>query len=691
MTSLRMERLSLSIWPFVLIAPAETLGSLLIRRTNPTERLGILGFLDVTLAVAAGLLFAAVCLYIARRLISRSRSGRRRGVPVAIALYVIVAILSGLIMVLILVDRGPTGQPVMLTVVYMVSRPVNILILAVVVQQVKDGVATTRAVDAITRDQLFLARRTNELIEAAEQDLRGDSLRMFASQVARPLRRIVREGSDLDNDALADAIDDFIGSRLRPMAHVLHPVSVRLGLIPAMRSLNTEISVDATPTVARMDADGVLLDDEVRLQLYRWIRSGLPAGGPSRAALVVRGRDLEVSLHPAASTPIDAVQAAAGLRALGPGLVAAPLRGQVVQVPPAGSRNGPPSAERVRYRLRDLLTVPLPNRLPLVAMLSLAAAPFQFVVYRWALSVETLVPAIMCAIAPIVMAVLLDRLPPPRQSIAGAWRVVGEWIAMAAAAAFALAAVGSAFAVFPSGPAEWVLTFFRLSYRYAIPGLLVTLTYGLVVESQRRLRKAEEALQHEDQRRIEILAESRQLDRDVAEALHRTVQGRLAAAVVMLRLGQRDEAWAQVIEMSSVEIPWLLERMGDAPANRVLVPDPPIGLTVIQMDDLPFDQSTFGLIARAVGEVAVNARRHGGASTLVVSVVVDKDRCRLICEDDGSGMKEPITPGLGTRLLDDTAAAAGGAWRIERSRRGCRVVLDMPMDTRTTGLASSVV
>jgi len=159
----------------------------------------------------------------------------------------------------------------------------------------------------------------------------------------------------------------------------------------------------------------------------------------------------------------------------------------------------------------------------------------------------------------------------------------------------------------------------------------------------------------------------------------------------MLRLGQRDEAWAQVIEMSSVEIPWLLERMGDAPANRVLVPDPPIGLTVIQMDDLPFDQSTFGLIARAVGEVAVNARRHGGASTLVVSVVVDKDRCRLICEDDGSGMKEPITPGLGTRLLDDTAAAAGGAWRIERSRRGCRVVLDMPMDTRTTGLASSVV
>jgi two-component sensor histidine kinase len=643
------------------------------------------------LAVAAGLLCAAACFYVARRLISRSRSARWRSVPAAIALYVVVAVLTGLIMVLTLVDRGPTGQPAILTAVFVITRPVNILILALVVQQVRDGVATTRAVDSITRDQLLLAQRANAMIEAAEQDLRGDSLRMFASQVARPLRRIVREGPDLDDDALADAIDDFIASRLRPMAHVLHPVSVRLGLIPAMRSLNPEISVDASPTVARMDADGVLLDDDVRLQLYRWIRGGLPADGPSRAALVIRGRDLEVSLHPATSTSIDAVQATAGLRPLGPGLIAAPLRGQVVQVPVVGSRQGTPSAGRVRYRVRDLLTVPLPSRLALVAMLSLASAPYQFVLYRWAPSVETLLPTIACAITPIIMAVLLDRLPPPRQSIVGAWRVVGEWIAIAAASAFTLAAVASAFEVFPSGPAEWVLTFLRITYRYAIPGLLVTLTYGLVVESQRRLRRAEDALQHEDRRRIALLAASRQLDRDVAEALHRTVQGRLAAAVVMLRLGQRDEAWAQVIEMSTVEIPWLLERMGDAPANRLLVPDPPIGLTVVQMDDLPFDQSTFGLIARAVGEVAVNARRHGGASTLVVSAVVDKDRCQLICEDDGSGIKEPVTPGLGTRLLDDTAAAAGGAWRIERLRKGCRVVLDMPMDTTARGLASSVV
>lgn len=687
MSVLRMQRLSLSLWPFVMIAPGESLGVLLIRRTNPAERLGLLGFLDVTLAVVAVLLLVAACFYVARRLIARSRSARWRSVPVAIALYVIVSVLSGLLMVAILVDRGPTGQPATLTVLYVVTRPVNILILAVVVQQVKDGVATTRAVDAITQDQLLLARRANEMIEAAEQDLRAYSLRMFAAQVARPLRRIVSEGPHLSDEALADTIDDFIASRLRPMAHVLHPVSVRLGLIPAMRSLNPQVAVDATPTVARMDADGVLLDDEVRLQLYRWIRGGLPAEGSSRAAFVMRGRDLEVSLYPTSSTSIDAVQAAAGLRALGPGVIAAPLRGQLAHVPVVNAQPGTQPRRRVRYRLRDLLTVPLPSRLPLVAMLSLAAAPYQFVVYRWAPSVGTILPTIACAIAPIVMVLLLDRLPPPKQSIAGAWRVVGEWIAIAAASSLTLTAVGSAYGVLPPGPAEWFLTFFRISYRYAIPGLLVTLTYGLVIESRRRLRRAEDALQQEDRRRIDILDASRQLDRDVAEALHRTVQGRLAAAVVMLRLGQRDEAWAQVIEMSTVEIPWLLERMGEAPAGRVLVPDPPLGLTVIQVDDVPVEEGTFGLIARAVSEVAANARRHGGASTLVISVEVDGSHCRIVCEDDGRGVQGSAPPGLGSRLLDE--AVVGGSWRMENAPRGCRVVLEVPLEIKERDLASS--
>ncbi len=679
MNGLRMDRLALSIWPFILVAPGELLGAFLIRRTNPTERVSLLWLLSVSLGVLLGLVFAFICLVIARRLVERSRSAWWRGVPSAIAIYVFIAVLSGVLMVVLLVDRGPTGQPAFLTVLYIVTRPVYVLIIAVVVQQVRDGVATTRAVDAITQDQLLLVRQANEMIEAAEQDLRADSLRMFAAQVARPLRQIVRDGPGLDDAELADRLDDFIETRLRPMAHVLHPVSVRLGLISAMRSLNPEVMVDATPTVQRMDSDGVLLDDEVRLQLYRWIRAGLPSQGASRAALVIRGRELQVSLHPSTPVPLDAVQSAAGLRVLGPALVSAPLLGQAAEVSVLGDALATPSAKPARYRLRDLLTVPLPIRLVLVAALSIALAPLQFIVYRWSSSPVTILAALSGALAPIAMAWLLGRLPPPSRSIAGAWRVVTEWLVIAAASAFALAGLGTVFALLPPGPNEWWLIFFRVTYRYAAPGLMVTLSYGLVVESQRRLGRARQALEVEEQRRIEILGESRQLDRDVAEALHRNVQGRIAAAVIMLRLGQRDEAWTQVIEMASVEVPWLLERMGEARTRLALVADPPAGLTVMQLDDPPVDQQTFDLVAGAVGEIAVNARRHGRASTLVVSAHATDGRCLIVCQDDGVGMPTDVVPGLGSRLLDDTAAALGGSWSMEPAHPGCRITLDIPL------------
>lgn len=673
-----MERLALSIWPFVLLAPGEALGALLIRRNNPVDGPGFAGPLDELLVVLGGLVLAVACIVGARRLIERSRSIRWRSVLAAIVIYVAVAVLSGLFMVVILVDRGPSGQPAVLTVLYMITRPVNVLILAVVVQQVRDGVAATRAVDGITRDRLLLVRRTNEMLEAAEFDLRSESLRMFATQVARPLRRIVREGPGLGNSELADRLDAFIEERLRPMAHVLHPVSVRLGLISAMRSLNPEVTVDATATVERMDADGLLLDDEVRLQLYRWIRSGLPSQGASRAALVIRGRELQVSLHPAEAAALDAVQTAAGLRLAGPGLVSVPLRGQVADVVVPTVSLPAPSVRSSRYRLRDLVTVRLPSRLLLVALLSIGSAPLQFVVYRWSPSVGTVLASVACALLPIAMAALLNLLPPARDSLAGGWRVLGEWLAIAAAAGLGLVVVSTAYGVLPVDPREWALIFFRMSYRYAVPGLMVTLSYGLVVRSQGRLARAQEALRAEEERRIAILAEARQLDRDVAEALHRNVQGRLAAAVIMLRLGQRDEAWSQVMEMASVEVPWLLERMGEAQLGRVLVPDAPMGLTVIQVDEVPMDQSAFAMLSRAVSEVAVNARRHGGAATLVISVRTGEGRCRIVCDDDGSGMPDAIAPGLGSRLLDETTAALGGSWRSESAEPGCRVIIDLP-------------
>jgi two-component sensor histidine kinase len=230
-----------------------------------------------------------------------------------------------------------------------------------------------------------------------------------------------------------------------------------------------------------------------------------------------------------------------------------------------------------------------------------------------------------------------------------------------------------------------------MSYRFAIPGLLVVLSYGLLITAHRQLTQANDALEFEQRRRARILAESHRVDRDVAEALHRTVQGRLAAAVVMLRLGQRSDAWVQIVGMAKVEVPGLLERLSDAvPGGRLMI-EAPIGLSIVQVGDLDVDAAMRADLQRALGEIAVNAHRHGGASMLVVYVSREGGRFVLICEDDGEGPAEMSAPGLGSRLLDDMAARYGGRWRMEPADPGCRVIVELPVPVSPRDLASSAV
>ena len=337
-----------------------------------------------------------------------------------------------------------------------------------------------------------------------------------------------------------------------------------------------------------------------------------------------------------------------------------------------------------------MLTVPLPQRVLLVVLLSLGAAPLQFVVFRWSLAPATIVASLSLAVAAIGMAWVLGRLPAPRPTVVGAWRVVGEWALISAAAVLGIAVPATIFGIFPEGFAEWFFMASRMSYRFLLPGLAVVASHGLVTVAQRRLDRANEALEQERRRRVEILAESSKLDRDVAEALHRTVQGRLAAAVVMLRLGQRREAWEQVVEMANVEIPGLFRRLGGVEPETLIV-DGPIGLSIVQVGDVTIRGEMLSDVQSVLGEIAANARRHGRASTLVIQASRCDDRLRLVCEDDGIGVGQDVVPGLGTRLLDEVMSRYGGEWHREPTGLGCRIVVDLPLPASPRSLASSAV
>ena len=690
MNTFRLRHLGLSLWPFGFLTIGEFLGAMLIMRAAPdAPRAGEVVAYSF-LSALVGFLIAAVLIWAARRLISTSRSAWWRSVPAAILVYWILAVVSGFLMAAVVVVVRGGQYPLSLMVLWTVTRPVNVLVLALIVQLIRDGQRTSRDVDGILQERLSLARSTNATLEAAESSLRAESRRLLKEEVAVPLGDIVENGAHLGDDELANEVDDFIGERLRPMAHVLHPVSVRLGLIPALRSLDPRCLISASPSIERMDSDGVLLDDDVRLQVYRWMRENLPESGGSSTALVLRGRDLEVSIHPSRDRGLDAVQLVAGLRHVREGVIAAPLRGQVTEwVDIAADPFAGTPPRRERYRLRDLLTVPLPRRLLLVFLLTLGSAPLQFVVYQWALTPATLVASACLALAPLITTYALDRLPPPSHTLAGAWRVVGEWSLIALAAVLGIAVPATIFGLFPEGPAEWILMAFRMSYRYLLPGLAVVASYGLVVVAQRRLDQANTALARERQRRVEILAESQRLDRDVAEALHRTVQGRLAAAVVMLRLGERQDAWTQIVDMATVEVPELLSRLGERAPTRALVIDPPMGLSVVQIVDISLSPDMLEDVRSVLGEVAANARRHGRAAALVIRVEQTTSGWHLVCEDDGQGITSDATPGLGSRLLDETVARYGGSWSMEPMTKGCRVTIDLPVTN--SDLASSVV
>jgi len=686
-TSLRLRHLDLSVWPFGIIFVGEVLGAILIMRGSPDGR--TLAFMagQATAGAALGLLLAAVAIVLARMGIAHSWSARWRSVRAAFVVYVVIAIVSGGIMVVLLVADSDGSFPPALLLLYTVSRPVNIVILAIVVQQVRDGRWTSGQVNQILDEQLSLARRTNVMLETAERDLRVESRRLLEGEVARPLGDIVRDGAGLSDEELAGRLDVYISDRLRPLAHVLHPVSVRLGLIPAMRTLNPDLLVDATPMIERMDADGVLLDQEVRLQVYRWIRENLSATEPSRAALVMRERQLEVSVFPAGEQPLEAVQVAAGIRQSHPGVITVPLLGQSVEPVDLAAPEVTARPSRVRYRLRDLMTVPSPQRLPLVVMLSLAAVPFQFVVYRWPLSLGAIAASLGLSAAAIGAAALLGLLPAPQRTVAGAWRVLGEWVVIAVAAAVGLTLTAAAFGlvplwsgdVFSASDGDVSYPIFRMLYRFAVPGLAVVISYGLVVTAHERLDLANAALREEEDRRSMILAESRRLDRDVAEALHRTVQGRLAAAVIMLRLGQRQDAWRQVVDMAVVEVPGLLERIGGVEHPGAPLIEAPPGLTIVYVGGSSRDDATFAMVQSALAEIASNARHHGQASTLTIRTEDLGDMSRVICEDDGVGPRGG-DPGLGSRLLDDTVMRCGGAWRIEAAGSGSRVILELPRE-----------
>lgn len=116
--------------------------------------------------------------------------------------------------------------------------------------------------------------------------------------------------------------------------------------------------------------------------------------------------------------------------------------------------------------------------------------------------------------------------------------------------------------------------------------------------------------------------------------------------------------------------PSLEESLGSL-VERVTVPR----VRVAVDDDVTVDEEQTVVLVRVVQEALTNAIRHAEATELVVTVVAEEGRVRLVARDDGRGAAR-VEPGNGLRGIEERVRAAGGTVRLD-GRSGFRVEVEL--------------
>ena len=86
-------------------------------------------------------------------------------------------------------------------------------------------------------------------------------------------------------------------------------------------------------------------------------------------------------------------------------------------------------------------------------------------------------------------------------------------------------------------------------------------------------------------------------------------------------------------------------------------------------------------VYHVVGEAVLNAFRHAAATTCTVRVEVDDDGAvQIAVHDDGTGLADEATPGIGLSSMRERADEAGGSLRLDTggTGRGTLVRVSLP-------------
>ncbi|WP_181779515.1 sensor histidine kinase [Pseudonocardia pini] len=94
----------------------------------------------------------------------------------------------------------------------------------------------------------------------------------------------------------------------------------------------------------------------------------------------------------------------------------------------------------------------------------------------------------------------------------------------------------------------------------------------------------------------------------------------------------------------------------------------------------PLDAERTAILVAVAREGLVNAEKHAGAGTVIVSLAPEESGgVQLTVADDGTGETPAgAGSGLGVRMLADRAALLGGTVRLVQDEDGCTLRLVLP-------------
>ncbi len=228
--------------------------------------------------------------------------------------------------------------------------------------------------------------------------------------------------------------------------------------------------------------------------------------------------------------------------------------------------------------------------------------------------------------------------------------------------------------------------------------VLLILAYAFYRNSRHKLRLQEERMQRIEQDKamtqLKAMLEGEERERRrLARELHDGIGGQLALIRAQMKSGETVEAVSGKLSSTDAEVrriahnlmPEILLKHGLGKALQTFADEMdnhPCPVHFELLGDVPQHLPTATGLAcyRIAQELVKNAAKHAGPCSIFIQLIADEESIELTVEDDGKGMSEVDTNGIGLGSVEERLKAIGGHLRIDSAAgRGTTASIVVPL------------